>query len=73
MNSLIFEVMLSEMSFMNSRKSRGQSTVPCGTPQMTGASDEVNPLTTTRCHLHVKKASINPMMLLSRSSARAFG
>ena len=41
---------------MNSIKSMGPSTVSCGTPEMIGASDEVNPPTTTRCCLRVKKA-----------------
>ena len=72
MNNLIFEVMPSEMSFTNSRTSSGPSTVDCGTPRMTGASDEVNQSTTTRCRKRVKNGSIHPMMLLSGSTG-AFG
>jgi len=46
-SSLICEVMTDGRSFMWSKNKRGPSTVPCGTPDNTLPSGDLNPSTTT--------------------------
>ena len=61
-NRRIDEDVSEAMSLMKMRKSKG----PWGTPDITGASLEVNPSTTTLWFLHDRNDSILPMMSLSR-------
>ena len=43
----VFEMILSGRSLINSRKNRGPSTEPYGTPLMTSTLSDAHPLTTT--------------------------
>ena len=42
-NSLVLDSTQAGKSLMNSRKSNGPNTVPCGTPLMTGTLSDVAP------------------------------
>ena len=54
-----FEVRLLGRSFMYSRKKRGPSTVPCGTPEVTWMGVDADPFITTCWVLSVRKLSIH--------------
>ena len=71
-NRRIDEDVSAVMSLMKMRKSRGPSTVPWGTPDITGASLEVNPSTTTLWFLHDRNDSTHPMTSLSRLYCLSF-
>ena len=47
------------ISFMYSENNNGPRTIPCGTPDKTGAHSEVSALTTARCVLLQRKESIH--------------
>ena len=51
------------MSFMYSKDKRGPRTLPCGTPDVTGAGPDVCPSTSTRWLLLARKLLIHMMML----------
>ena len=46
-NSLVLDSTQTGKSLLNSRKSNGPNTVPCGTPLMTGTLSDVDPSTFT--------------------------
>ena len=47
---------------MYKRKSKGPSTEPCGTPDVTGTSDEHSPSRTTVCDLPMRKDLIQEIV-----------
>ena len=68
--SWILELILSGRSFMNSRKSKGLSTKPCGTPLTTGTLSDAQPSTTSRCERPSKKDEIHWWVLPLMPSLR---
>ena len=63
-NSLTDEVILSVMSLIKIRKSNGPSTVPCGTPEVTGTTLDDTPSTITHCFLLLRRLLIHCNVLL---------
>ena len=58
-NRCISDSVPSEMSFMYKEDKRGPRTVPCGTPDMTGALSSLLPLAAILCGGKQRKASIH--------------
>ena len=50
-NDISADSMSAVMSFMCRETNKGPRTVPCGTPDTTGAQSDLTPFTTTRCCL----------------------
>ena len=46
-------------SLMKAKKSKGPNTVPCGTPEITSAWEDLHPSNSTRCFLWPRKDSIH--------------
>ena len=62
--SLTVEQMVSGMSLMQTRDSKGRRTVPCGTPEVTSVALECTPSSTTSCCLCVIKSAIHLIRFL---------
>ena len=56
---LISDSISDEMSFMYRENNKGPRTVPCGTPDKTGAQSDFTPFTITRFCLKHRKESIH--------------
>ena len=58
-NMPILGLTLGGKSFMKAMKSRGPSTLPCGTPEVTGEVSDLKPSSTTCCVLPERKSCIH--------------